>query len=345
MTNAVRSSKEGFLMRISIQTTLLFAVLIGSPLLVEAQQTDAPYLLSVNYPDGFVDPLEDLDTGTGAPVGINRLTVRFSEPVYDALSSKPGQLIPLHSTNFYLRFFRDGVELDDLSLGFYFDVRSGQMLNEYLLLLETPLPPSAWVLIQPFDVIDANGNFFITTNGRVTSTVGVLPLDVDGNGLVNPFDTLAWGLCVTRNTVPIPGMSRENFCDTDRSGGVQPFDAIRAAQLLHGQSTSAPWLGAELGRKPAINCSANTIPSADFEYLDTVDGASLFDASLSEDPDPYLDGYIVGWKWDFGDGTRASYAYAIASHTYSSPGTYTVTVTAYDYCGATRSRLKEVIIP
>ena len=53
-----------------------------------------------------------------------------------------------------------------------------------------------------------------------------------------------------------------------------------------------------------------------------------FDASASEDPD----GQIVSYLWDFGDGSTS--LEVIATHEYSSPGEYTVTLTVTDNTGA-----------
>ncbi len=52
-----------------------------------------------------------------------------------------------------------------------------------------------------------------------------------------------------------------------------------------------------------------------------------FDGSASSDPD----GTIVGYSWDFGDGQQGSGAKV--SHTYSTPGTYTVTLNVTDNDG------------
>ncbi len=54
-----------------------------------------------------------------------------------------------------------------------------------------------------------------------------------------------------------------------------------------------------------------------------------FDASNSYDPD---DGTIVGYAWNFGDGTTGTGVNP--QHTYASGGTYTVTLTATDNGGA-----------
>jgi arylsulfatase A-like enzyme len=51
-----------------------------------------------------------------------------------------------------------------------------------------------------------------------------------------------------------------------------------------------------------------------------------FDASASSD----IDGSIASIDWDFGDGTTAPAGGATISHTYTTPGTYTVTATVTD---------------
>jgi hypothetical protein len=53
-----------------------------------------------------------------------------------------------------------------------------------------------------------------------------------------------------------------------------------------------------------------------------------FDGTGSHDPD----GVIVGWRWSFGDGATASGE--TASHAYSEPGHYRVTLTVWDNMGA-----------
>ena len=57
----------------------------------------------------------------------------------------------------------------------------------------------------------------------------------------------------------------------------------------------------------------------------------IFDGSGSYDPD----GSIMSWSWSFGDGEKASDE--TASHTYSEPGTYTVTLTVKDWRNAEAS--------
>ncbi len=77
----------------------------------------------------------------------------------------------------------------------------------------------------------------------------------------------------------------------------------------------------------------------------TVSGTSIRDVgqpisfSAQNTNDPNLD-YVL-YSWDFGDGMKATWGLienpVLTTHTYSSPGTYTVTVTARDNFGATGS--------
>jgi PKD repeat protein len=73
----------------------------------------------------------------------------------------------------------------------------------------------------------------------------------------------------------------------------------------------------------------NTPPSADFTVSCADLSCSFTDASSDND------GSIVGYTWDFGDGTGASAQNP--SHSYAKGGTYTVTLTVTDDAGATAS--------
>ena len=82
----------------------------------------------------------------------------------------------------------------------------------------------------------------------------------------------------------------------------------------------------EPGPAPSGGGSPNKKPVADAGPDQTayVDEPVNFDGSGSDDPD----GSIMSWSWSFGDGEKASGE--TASHTYSEPGVYTVTLTVKD---------------
>jgi PKD repeat protein len=91
----------------------------------------------------------------------------------------------------------------------------------------------------------------------------------------------------------------------------------------------------------ALADGVNEPPVADAEPAVRSGRAPLevrFDGSFSSDPD----GSIVGWQWDFGDGTTATGQHA--THTYTSGGRYFPTVTVTDDAGASSTLVEEVTV-
>jgi len=80
----------------------------------------------------------------------------------------------------------------------------------------------------------------------------------------------------------------------------------------------------------------NIPPVANFTFYISGMSINCFDKSYD------LDGSIVNWTWDFGDGSVA-YGKTV-SHTYSQAGTYRVTLTVTDDDGLTSSIMKSVVI-
>jgi len=88
---------------------------------------------------------------------------------------------------------------------------------------------------------------------------------------------------------------------------------------------------------------ANLSPIADFTYSPTfpyVGQAVVFDGSSSSD----LDGTILNYAWDFGDGTNVDEVDPVVYHVYATPGTFTVSLTVTDDYGATSSYKKEIAV-
>ncbi|MBN1998820.1 PKD domain-containing protein [candidate division KSB1 bacterium] len=88
-----------------------------------------------------------------------------------------------------------------------------------------------------------------------------------------------------------------------------------------------------------IELPANQPPVADFTF--TVSGSIIYFTDASYDPD----GYVIGWRWDFGDGYTSPAQNP--GHYYSAPGEYTVTLTATDNKGlqASTSQLVSIEAP
>ncbi|MDI6752093.1 MAG: clostripain-related cysteine peptidase, partial [bacterium] len=83
-------------------------------------------------------------------------------------------------------------------------------------------------------------------------------------------------------------------------------------------------------------------PIASFTYSpeNPVVGEEItFNASSSQDPDG---GEIVSYNWNFGDGNSGQEK--IGTHTYSKPGTYTVTLTVTDNDGLTGSAQEDITV-
>ncbi|MDD1723604.1 MAG: PKD domain-containing protein [Methanospirillum sp.] len=84
---------------------------------------------------------------------------------------------------------------------------------------------------------------------------------------------------------------------------------------------------------PVVNASFNASPITGYAPL----SVAFNDTSTSTAP-------ITGWTWTFGDGNSSNLKNP--SHTYYSPGTYTVNLTANNFCGnGTASRVITVLCP
>jgi PKD repeat protein len=96
-------------------------------------------------------------------------------------------------------------------------------------------------------------------------------------------------------------------------------------------------------RSTTVNSSlvwiTNEPPNAQFVPTIVEELRASFDASRSRD----VDGRVVSYAWDFGDGTTGSGAQP--SHLYAAGGTYTVTLTVTDDRGATNATSHDITVP
>ncbi len=109
------------------------------------------------------------------------------------------------------------------------------------------------------------------------------------------------------------------------------YTTILTIQDDQGQSGTAASTKIIQDRPPTATLTEDKTTSLTLE-------AVKFDASLSSD----ADGTVVSYSWDFGDGSTGSGA--VASHSYTLAGTYTVTLTVTDDNGMTSSQASTNII-
>ncbi len=97
-----------------------------------------------------------------------------------------------------------------------------------------------------------------------------------------------------------------------------------------------------LGRvlyKPYLEATVESYPVASFIYEPSepvVNESILFNASSSYD----MDGTIISYIWDFGDGNNATESDPITNHAYQNPGNYTVKLTVTDNDGLNHTTMK-----
>jgi PKD repeat protein len=159
---------------------------------------------------------------------------------------------------------------------------------------------------------------FADPNGPYTGTVGQT-VQFDGSGSADLDGTIVaydW-----------------DFGDGATGTGVSPAHAYAATGTYTVTLTVTDDMGASdtATTTAAIGDVPNEPPFADPNgpYTGAAGQAVQFDGSGSQD----LDGTIVAYDWDFGDGMTGTGV--SPTHTYTSGGTYTVTLTVTDDMGAT----------
>jgi PKD repeat protein len=94
---------------------------------------------------------------------------------------------------------------------------------------------------------------------------------------------------------------------------------------------------ASAGVTKSVWAGPNKAPTADFSYKSGTNMSIQF-TDLSSDPD----GELASWNWSFSDGEVS--IQQNPTHTYSLPGTYSVTLTVVDQDGSSASVTKPVIV-
>lgn len=142
----------------------------------------------------------------------------------------------------------------------------------------------------------------------------------------NGFPTLRWAGMRTAAAYPAYHMPDDTIETILTVSGGQSFIEQGLANTSHSAYYTALTLDNHLPA-PAFTFTANGRAVA-------VDGSSSTDE----------DGALTGYTWNFGDGTTGTGA--TPTHTYASPGTYTVTLTVADnlWTAVTRSATAQVTV-
>ena len=166
-------------------------------------------------------------------------------------------------------------------------------------------------------------------NPRVGTTInGALALVEQAPDAATPLsERTAFTLADTRwRTVTVSGIAAGNVT------GAAGAHGLSLNVLGRGLSTTQKLLVDDV---TVTRTTPNDVPTPAFNATTSYLTAE-FDGSATTD----ADGSITSYRWDYGDGTTGTGQ--LSSHTYTSAGTKTVTLTVKDDQGATRSMSKPV---
>lgn len=128
-----------------------------------------------------------------------------------------------------------------------------------------------------------------------------------------------------------------DFGDGNTATGVNATHTYTADGSYQVSLTVTDNEGAATSITKTLTVAANKAPVSSFVATNS-NLAAAFDASASSDPD----GTVASYAWDFGDGNTG--AGVKATHSYSSAGSYQVTLTVTDNQGATNASTQTVTV-
>ena len=195
---------------------------------------------------GYIDPRAESDNGVDQNLGVNRIAIKFSEPVKDVgLLEGGGLTIDSFSVVSQNTSEVEIVGVDDSQ-------------NPLIYLdLSGPIPVGVWTTIKA-DVEDFTGNRIDDlgdlgpdTNEPDRIDIGFLPGDVDQSGEVGPLDLFTFRTVIGTATTAGDQQALLELADIDRNGALQPMDLFRYRQLVQGVSPATQaWGGTTIGDRP-----------------------------------------------------------------------------------------------
>ncbi len=174
-----------------------------------------------------------------------------------------------------------------------------------------------------FVTVSADGKNVYVVDRNGAGVGAVLQYDVASGGVLVPKTPAAVAAGMNAAGIAVSPDGKSIYVSGDASSDVSQYDAGTAGGL----SPKTPaTVAAGLG--PAgVAVLPDQGPVASFTASTAPGSASIrLDGSASSDPD----GSIARYDWNFGDGTTADNGGATPTHTYTDPGTYTVTLTVTD---------------
>ncbi len=194
---------------------------------------------------GYIDPRAERIGGEAGDLGIDRVTIRFSEPVRDVGSGPSGLLT---ADAFAVVGGGDGAPTISS-----IDASGNPVIAVFL---TGPIAAEGWTTLVA-DVEDTSGNR-IENLGDLGAGVdepdrvdlGFLPGDLDQSGEVGPFDLLALRRISVGQEQPARGVGID-YADIDRNGVIEPVDLLTFRQLVQGVgSATQVWAGRRIPVRP-----------------------------------------------------------------------------------------------